>query len=263
MFGHKEDSLNSNFVITSVNISETGKVFCNLGYSSDQDNAVYEAEIQSFAGFISIPANPTNKDFCSAVINYNNGYPQILSTSDNRNRDVIKTINPGETAVYAINSSCIIRLKTDRIDIEFDNGNKIEVKSNEINITGGNINLSGITSINNGEPLVKMAQNYVVAGGNLKSFDLDLAEKMSIIDKALIYMNYYVNELYSKYTADYYRDYGFKDWKPKTFDQFCDKSNIQVNEVVCEDWEKRGFASQSWVVLRPGSIYHYVFHKIK
>jgi hypothetical protein len=91
---------------------------------------------------------------------------------------------------------------------------------------------------------------------------IEYVEKMDAFDKVRIYMNYFINMLYSKYTSEYYKEYGIDKWKAKTYEEFCDKSNIQINNTDCEDWKERGFASKSWIVLRPSSIYHYIYHSI-
>lgn len=88
-------------------------------------------------------------------------------------------------------------------------------------------------------------------------------EKMDIFERATVYMNYYVNLLHSKYTAEYYEIYGINKWEANTFEIFCDKSNIQEHDSGISDWEERGFASKSWINLRPASIYHYIYHNIK
>jgi hypothetical protein len=91
---------------------------------------------------------------------------------------------------------------------------------------------------------------------------ISFVDAMDTFDKAKVYMNYYVNMLYSKYTSSYYEQYGIDKWEAKTFEQFCNKSNIQINDTGCDNWKERGFASKSWIVLRPASIYHYVYHGI-
>jgi hypothetical protein len=91
---------------------------------------------------------------------------------------------------------------------------------------------------------------------------IEYVEKMDMFQKATVYMNYFVNMLHSKYTEEYYKEYGIDKWKAKTYEQFCDISNVQINDTGCEDWEEKGFASKSWVSLNPGSIYHYLYHCI-
>lgn len=92
---------------------------------------------------------------------------------------------------------------------------------------------------------------------------INKVEKMDVFEKAGVYMNYFINMLYSKYTSEYYKEYGIDKWKARTKDEFCDKSNIQIRDAGCEDWMQRGFASKSWITLEPASIYHYVYHSIK
>ena len=36
---------------------------------------------------------------------------------------------------------------------------------------------------------------------------------MDVFDKAKVYMNYFINMLLSKYTAEYYKEYGIDRWK--------------------------------------------------
>lgn len=52
--------------------------------------------------------------------------------------------------------------------------------------------------------------------------------------------------------------YLWKGFKIKSFEEFCSKSNITINDIGCEDWKERGFASKSWMVINAESIYHYV-----
>jgi hypothetical protein len=91
---------------------------------------------------------------------------------------------------------------------------------------------------------------------------IEFVLQMDVFAKAKVYMNYFVNMLYSKYTSKYYEKYGIDKWKTKTYEEFCDKSNIQIKDTGCEDWKEKGFASKSWIVLRSASIYHYVYHSI-
>ena len=92
---------------------------------------------------------------------------------------------------------------------------------------------------------------------------IDYANGLDVFQKGIIYMNYVINSLYSKYTSDFYKDYGIDKCKIKTYEEFCDKSNIQINDTKCDDWKERGFASKSWIVIRAASLYHYVYHSIK
>ncbi len=121
---------------------------------------------------------------------------------------------------------------------------------------------------------------------------IEVAEKMNVFEKSKVYMNYVINMLGLKHNFEVIdleksllkstlRDnknlspyhgmgkpdkefkgiafyYLWKDLKIKTFEQFCDKSNIRINDTGCEDWKERGFASKSWMVIDAGSIYHYV-----
>lgn len=91
---------------------------------------------------------------------------------------------------------------------------------------------------------------------------IEFVDKMDVFEKTRVYMNYYINMLYHKYTAEYYKEYGIDKWAAKTYGEFCDKSNIQINDTGCEDWKERGFALKSWIVLQPASIYHYVYHSM-
>lgn len=91
---------------------------------------------------------------------------------------------------------------------------------------------------------------------------IEFVDSLDVFQKATIYMNYYVNMLYSKYTSDYYKERGFDNWKPNNYEQFTDKSNVQYNSANCDNWEERGFASKDWINFQAGSIYHYVYHSI-
>jgi len=73
-------------------------------------------------------------------------------------------------------------------------------------------------------------------------------ENMQPLDKLHYYMMFWINCYPNNYN---------------TFEQFCDKSNIQINDTGIDDWKERGFASRTWVVLRAGSIYHSVHHNIQ
>ena len=92
---------------------------------------------------------------------------------------------------------------------------------------------------------------------------IEYVENMNVFKKVKIYGIYFINMLYSKYTSEYYKIYGISKWKAKTYEEFCCKSNIQVNYTGCEDWKERGFASKSWIVLHSDSIYNYVYKSIK
>mgnify|MGYP002142532063 CR=1 FL=1 len=48
-------------------------------------------------------------------------------------------------------------------------------------------------------------------------------------------------------------------FKIKSLDEFCDKSNIQINDAGIDNWEERGFASKRWIIFKNDSIYHYIF----
>lgn len=82
---------------------------------------------------------------------------------------------------------------------------------------------------------------------------------MDVFEKLRVYMDYFINMLYSKHTGEYYKKYGIDKWQPKTYEDFCDKSNVQINDVG-DNWKETGFASKTWIVLQPGSIFHYVYH---
>ena len=121
---------------------------------------------------------------------------------------------------------------------------------------------------------------------------IEYVEKMDVFEKARVYMNYFITMLGLKHNFEVIdlekallkstsRDnknlspyhgmgkpdkefkgiafyYLCKDLKIKTFEEFCSKSNITINDTGCEDWKERGFASKSWVVINAESIYHYV-----
>ena len=95
-----------------------------------------------------------------------------------------------------------------------------------------------------------------------ESETIEFVDNMDVFAKVRVYMNYFINMLYSKYTSEYYKQYGQDTCCIKTYEEFCDKSNIQINDTGCDDWKERGFASKSWIVLRPASIYHYVYHSV-
>lgn len=82
---------------------------------------------------------------------------------------------------------------------------------------------------------------------------IEHADKLDPLDKLAYYMEYYCNCLESKVV------YGYM---PKTFEQFKSERNI-IRHDVGEIWKERGFASQKWVSLTAGSLYHSVFHNIK
>jgi hypothetical protein len=52
--------------------------------------------------------------------------------------------------------------------------------------------------------------------------------------------------------------YLWKNYKIKSFEDFCCISNISVNDTGCDDWKERGFASKTWIFISPESIYHYL-----
>jgi hypothetical protein len=121
---------------------------------------------------------------------------------------------------------------------------------------------------------------------------IEYVEKMDVFEKSKFYMNYYINMLSLKHNFEVidlersflkstprenknlspyhgmgepdkeFRGIAFyylwKNLKIKSFEDFCSKSNIQVNDTVCEDWEEKGFASKSWMTIDAESIYHYV-----
>lgn len=119
-------------------------------------------------------------------------------------------------------------------------------------------------------------------------------EKMDVFEKAKAYMNYYITMLGLKHkfevidleiallksTSEYNKNlspyqgmgnpdkefkgiafyYLWKELKIKSFEEFYSKSNITINDTVCDDWKERGFASKSWKVFNTESIYHYVIN---
>lgn len=121
---------------------------------------------------------------------------------------------------------------------------------------------------------------------------IDYVEKMDVFEKARVYMNYFINMLGLKHNFEVIdleisllkstsRDnknlspyhgmgkpkkefkgiafyYLWKDFKIKSFEEFCSKSNIIINDTCCDDWKERGFASKSWMAINAESIYHYV-----
>ena len=92
---------------------------------------------------------------------------------------------------------------------------------------------------------------------------IECVDLMTPIDKLKIYMDYFVGMLYLKYTSETFKEYGVTEWKAKTYDEFCSESNAMINGPHCDDWKERGFASKSWFVLNPASIYHHIHHNTK
>lgn len=125
---------------------------------------------------------------------------------------------------------------------------------------------------------------------------IEYVEKMDVFQKSKVYRNYVIDMLYLKHNFEVldleryllkrtskdneklspyhgmgkpdkeFKGIAFyyfcKNIKIKSFEDFCSKSNIKINDTGCEDWRERGFASKSWIILRPDSIYHYVYHSI-
>ncbi len=125
---------------------------------------------------------------------------------------------------------------------------------------------------------------------------IEYVENMSLFEKSKVYMDYYISMIGLKYNFElidlqsallnstskenkklsptngmgkpdkefkgiaFY--YLWKDFKIKSFEDFCSKSNIQINDTKCDDWKERGFATKFWIVLRIGSIYDYVYNSI-
>lgn len=74
-----------------------------------------------------------------------------------------------------------------------------------------------------------------------------LSDGLLPFEKLRYYMEYFCNCLPDKASI--------------SFEQFCSPKNI-INHDVGEGWKERGFASQCWITLSAGSIYHSVYHKI-
>lgn len=123
---------------------------------------------------------------------------------------------------------------------------------------------------------------------------IEFVDNMDVFEKLKAYMNYYITMLGLKHNfvvidlerfllkstsednknLTPYHGWGkpdkefkaisfyylWKDLKIKSFEEFCDKSNIQINDTGLDDWKEKGFASKSWIVLHPESIYHSVYH---
>jgi len=162
--------MNSSYCATNVEISDTGKVLVSCGYDCNGDvGSVYQAQLSQHAGFCCIPPNPTSSDACNVtIVDSVGGYPMVISSDDNRNRSVVKTLQPGETAIYAVNGSTIVRVKADKVEVEYNGSNKLTVTSSGVTIDGGNITINGTTSINGGEALVKRSEfNAFVAAFNV------------------------------------------------------------------------------------------------
>ena len=122
---------------------------------------------------------------------------------------------------------------------------------------------------------------------------IEYVKQMSISDKVSIYMGYFINmsclkNNFEVVDLDRYllnninkSDKGlspYNGWgipskefnriafyylhqylKIKSLDEFCDKSNIQINDAGIDNWEERGFASKRWIIFKNDSIYHYIF----
>lgn len=125
---------------------------------------------------------------------------------------------------------------------------------------------------------------------------IQYVDSMDVTEKAKAYLNYFVNMISLKHnfetvdlsrfllkdtsidnrTLSPYHGWGspdkelnrvafyyiHKELKIKTFECFCGKANIRINETGCEDWKERGFASKSWTVIDKDSIYYYVYHSL-
>lgn len=76
---------------------------------------------------------------------------------------------------------------------------------------------------------------------------IEVADSLKPLDKLRYYMEYFINCLPSKASI--------------SFEQFCSPKNI-IKHDVGEDWKEYGFASQCWVNLSGGSIYHSVYHNL-
>ena len=103
-------------------------------------------------------------------------------------------------------------------------------------------------------------------------------EKLDVWEKAKLYGNYCIAMIALQNSFDVidldnqsngfgkpdkkFKGIGFfylwKDTVIKSYDEFCSLSNITKNVVNCEDWKEKGFASRSWTVVDPNSIYNYV-----
>lgn len=104
---------------------------------------------------------------------------------------------------------------------------------------------------------------------------IEYVNSMSSIDRLKIYMDYFVRM--AKLKNDFiiidleqlhyglglpdkkFHNIGlyylWKDFKIKTFEQFCDKSNIIIHNINVEN---RDFTSKNWTVFAVESIYHYI-----
>jgi hypothetical protein len=74
------------------------------------------------------------------------------------------------------------------------------------------------------------------------------ADGLTDLEKLSYWMEYFINCLPNKPTNN-------------SFEQFCSRKNI-IRHNVGDIWEERKFASQCWVSLSGGSIYHSVYHNL-
>lgn len=96
----------------------------------------------------------------------------------------------------------------------------------------------------------------------VESKTIKAVEQMEVFDRFKIYMDYYIDQLFFKYTSDYYVGEGKHNWQAKNFNEYCDKSNILERGTDAEDWKERGYASKTWINFSPESIYNYIYlHK--
>ncbi len=119
---------------------------------------------------------------------------------------------------------------------------------------------------------------------------IEFVERMTVHDKMIVYMNYFVNmtackhdfEIYDTSNSLYpeFKLFPFKtaakadvvaggiamhrhckQIRINTFDEFCNPLNAERRNHG-ENWKENGFAAEEVIIIHPGSIYHYVQHNI-
>lgn len=99
---------------------------------------------------------------------------------------------------------------------------------------------------------------------------IEYVDGMDVFEKSRLYMEYVLNVLVLRYwlvledvDGQLVFKYLWKDLRLKSFEEFCDKSNVVIHCIDFDNWEERGYASKSWVNFNVDSIYYYVYHSIK
>ena len=86
---------------------------------------------------------------------------------------------------------------------------------------------------------------------------VECISKMQPLEKLEFYMNYFIEMLGIKYT-DYCDD--LERFKARSFQDFCDISNVSEVGPKSDDWKEKGYASRSWLVFNGQSLFHYVYY---